>query len=755
MLRTLAETGNGWMCYKDTCNRRGNQVNDAAGTIIHLSNLCVAPETMILTDRGHLRISDLKDQAVNVWNGEQYSEVTVRQTSTDSALISVSLSDSKVLECTPYHKFYVYQEGSYTKYIEKRASELKSGDRLLKSAFPVIEGTEEFPQAYTSGFFTGDGTYASNGAPMVALYGEKKNLVAHLAIKSGSNIEDSVGRLSYRLLDDVAAKYSVPAAQHTIASRLAWLAGLIDADGTASYNGKTVSIQIGSVELEFLRQTQLMLQTLGVDAKVTKMRDHSTVCVRAGQATYDTLPMYRLLIGNTDLNRLLDLGMDLKRVAIIRNEPNRDARQMVRVVSVEDRSRRDATYCFTEPKRHMGVFNGILTGNCTEILEVTSSGRNAKLTRDEMMSTTAAGMIHDNVRITGFDHKTDTFDAIRGAETAVCNLGSINIGRGYIRNGKLDKAKLHRNVDIAVKYLDRVIDRNFYPIPEAEASNNRWRPVGLGLMGLADFFMQLRLPFDSDEAIRLSGEIQEEIYFQALKTSNELAKQFGPHRDFALTRAAKGDLQFDLAGVTPSDPERWEELRQSIIQHGLRNSLLIAIAPTATISHICGVEECVEPIKSNLLKRETLSGEFISINKHLVADLKKLGRWNSETINRLKLDEGSIANVKDLPDEIYALYKTVWEMSQKKIIEHGVARGAYIDQSQSMNIFLDLNKYADDKRIGVLSSLYMFAWEKGVKTTYYFRSRAATRIQKVTVDRPTVAAAPMAPETTEVCESCT
>jgi len=397
-----------------------------------------------------------------------------------------------------------------------------------------------------------------------------------------------------------------------------------------------------------------------------------------------------------------------------------------------------------------------LSNLCTEILEVTSAGRRDSISRERMASTTADQMVRDSVRITGFNAQTDSFDAITGAEVAVCNLGSINIGRGYIKNGKLDKAKLRKNVAIAVKYLDRVIDRNFYPITEAHSSNMRWRPIGLGLMGLADFFMQMRLPFDSDEAIRLSGEIQEEIYYQAVKTSAELAQKYGAHPDFHLTRAAKGELQFDLAGVTPKDNARWEALREEV-KKGMRNSLMIAIAPTATISHICGVEECIEPIKSNLLKRETLSGEFIAINRHLVDDLKALNLWNEDTRRILTRDEGSIANLP-ISDEMKSLYKTVWEMSMKPVIAHASTRGAFIDQSQSVNFFIDLNKYPEARRIGVLSSLYMSAWESGMKTTYYFRSRAASRIEKTTIapmGSAAIAAAAMAPEATEVCESCT
>ncbi len=396
-----------------------------------------------------------------------------------------------------------------------------------------------------------------------------------------------------------------------------------------------------------------------------------------------------------------------------------------------------------------------LSNLCTEIIEPTSGGKYATFTLEQFQALKPTDFVDQSINVVNFNPDTQMFEAVIGGETAVCNLGSVNLSRGYVKNGKLDVAKLHKNVAIAMKYLDRVIDRNFYPIPEAKASNNRLRPVGLGLMGLQDLFFQLRLPFESDEAIKLSAQVQEEIYFQALTTSMELAKEFGPHRDFEHTHAAKGNLQFDLAGVVPTDVARWDELKAQIKEHGLRNSLVIAIAPTATIASITGAEECIEAQKANLIKRETLSGEFVVINKYLVNDLKKLGRWDSDAINALKTGEGSMQGIKDLPTELYALYKTVWEVSQKKVIEHAAARGVYIDQSQSMNLFLDLNKFSEDKRIGVLSSMYMLAWEKGLKTSYYLRGRSATKINKVTVDNAGAGAvAPMAPEDSEICESC-
>jgi ribonucleoside-diphosphate reductase alpha chain len=394
-----------------------------------------------------------------------------------------------------------------------------------------------------------------------------------------------------------------------------------------------------------------------------------------------------------------------------------------------------------------------LSNLCTEILEPTASGKYVTLSREELLALTPEEVVRRNLNVIGLNQETYDVDAIEGGEVAVCNLGSINIGRGYLKNGKLDIAKLHKNVATAVKYLDRVPDRNFYPIHEAKASNMRLRPIGLGLMGLQDLFFQLRLPIESDDAVALSAQVQEEIYYQALKTSMELAKVHGPHRDFEHTHAAKGILQFDMWGVTPSDTARWDALKADIVKFGLRNSLMIAIAPTVTIAAITGAEECIETQKSNLLKRETLSGEFISVNKYLVEDLIKLGRWNTETINQLKKSEGSLTSVPGLPVEMYALYKTVWEVSQKKVVEHAAARGAFIDQSQSLNLFLDLNKFAEDKRIAVLSSMYMYAWKKGLKTTYYLRSRSKTKIAQVTGDNQAVATT--APEEPEICESCT
>jgi ribonucleoside-diphosphate reductase alpha chain len=321
---------------------------------------------------------------------------------------------------------------------------------------------------------------------------------------------------------------------------------------------------------------------------------------------------------------------------------------------------------------------------------------------------------------------TEITEVTSSAETAVCNLGSINLAR-HVTDGAFDFDKLAATVRHAVPMLDRVIDINYYPVPQAAEANSRWRPVGLGVMGLQDVFFQLRMVFDSPEARALSAKIQEEIYFHALTVSCELAEQHGPHTAFQESRAAKAEFQFDLWGVKPEDSERWELLRERIKKSGLRNSLMIAIAPTATIASIVGCYECIEPQISNLFKRETLSGEFMQINRYLVQELKQLGLWSEEMRTRIKLAEGSIQGIEEIPGDVRLIYRTVWELPMRSLIDMAADRGAFIDQSQSLNLF------AESPNIGRLSSMYMYAWKRGIKTTYYLRSRPATKIAKTTV----------------------
>jgi ribonucleoside-diphosphate reductase alpha chain len=370
---------------------------------------------------------------------------------------------------------------------------------------------------------------------------------------------------------------------------------------------------------------------------------------------------------------------------------------------------------------------------------------------------------------------TEIIEVTSDNETAVCNLGSINVAR-YVKwnaafqaaDGRQDAGvpefdyeKLHRNVRLAVRQLDKVIDLNYYAIESTTASSNLWRNIGLGVMGLQDVFFQLRLPFDSDEARKISARIQEEIYFAALDASSDLAVERGPHPAFLGTRAAQGDLQFDLWGYTPDNMDRWNNLREKIRTTGLRNSLMIAIAPTATIASIAGCYECIEPQVSNLFKRETLSGDFVQINKYLVKELKAINLWTDEIRNKIKLAEGSVQDIEEFNDELKAIYRTAWEIPMRSLIDMAADRGAFIDQSQSLNLFME------SPNIGKLSSMYMYAWQKGLKTTYYLRSRPATRIAQVAaadniasvIEVPTKAytdeeALVCSLENPEACEAC-
>lgn len=350
---------------------------------------------------------------------------------------------------------------------------------------------------------------------------------------------------------------------------------------------------------------------------------------------------------------------------------------------------------------------------------------------------------------------TEVIEVTNSDETAVCNLGSINLAH-HINHatGEFEFSALSKTVRTAVRQLNRVIDRTFYSIPTAKASNSKWRPVGLGLMGLQDVFFIKGIPFDSVEARALSKKISEEIYYHALLASSELAEESGPHPAFADTRTANGELQFDAWGVVPSDTVRWDALRERIKKVGLRNSLIVAIAPTATIASIAGCYECIEPQVSNLFKRETMSGEFIQINKYLVETLKSRGLWTPEVRDEIKSHEGSVQSVESLPDDLKLVYRTVWETPMRSLIDMAADRGAFICQSQSLNLFME------NPTIGALSSMYNYANKKKLKTTYYLRSRPATKINKTTVSTPkktytdqeSVACSLESPESCEACQ---
>lgn len=318
-------------------------------------------------------------------------------------------------------------------------------------------------------------------------------------------------------------------------------------------------------------------------------------------------------------------------------------------------------------------------------------------------------------------------------EIAVCNLASLALPKYVTDEGTFDHDKLFEVTYQATLNLNKIIDENYYPVEEARNSNMRHRPIGLGVQGLADAFIMMGFPFESEEARALNREIFETIYYAAMTASKDLAKVEGPYATFAGSPTSKGIFQFDMWGVTPTNRWEWDILKEEVVKHGVRNSLLLAPMPTASTAQILGNNECFEPYTSNIYTRRVLSGEFIIVNKHLLKDLVKEGLWNKDMRQKIMASNGSIQNINEIPQRLKDLYKTAWEISQKAIIDQAADRGAYICQSQSLNIFME------NANFGKLTSMHFYGWEKGLKTgMYYLRTKAATDAIKFTIDKNVV-----------------
>jgi ribonucleotide reductase alpha subunit len=516
ILDSQIETGTPYLLYKDAANKKSNQKN--LGTI-KSSNLCVAPETYILTDNGQIQIKDLEGQEVNVWNGDKWSQTKVIKTGENQPVLGIDIMVGNIqddgtykfklkhIECTPYHKFIMESDELIQDAPRKEAKYLKRGDCLAT-----------------------------------------------------------------------------------------W----------TDHNGE--------------------------------------ICESVVWGVYN-------------YNKLSD------------------------------------TYCFNEPENHAGVFNGILTGNCTEIIEYSAPD-----------------------------------------ESAVCNLASIALPMYVDAKKKIfDFEKLKEVVKVAIRNLNRVIDINYYPTPETRNSNMRHRPVGLGVQGLADVFALMRMPWETEKAAELNQRIFEHIYYAAVESSSEIAEKEGPYSTYDGSPMSHGQFQYDLWNVQPITEKDgtldWKDLKEKVAKHGVRNSLLMAPMPTASTSQILGFNECIESFTSNIYTRRTLAGEFIIVNKYLMRDLEKLDLWNENMKQQIIARNGSIQGIDEIPESIQKLYKTSWEIKQKILIDMAVARGAFICQSQSLNLFVPDPNYAK------LTSMHFYGWKQGLKTgIYYLRTRAPVMAQKFTVD---------------------
>lgn len=720
IVTSVTESGTPYLLNKDQANRMSNQRNLG---VIQSSNLCVAPETPMLTSKGYIPIADLKDQQVDVWNGEEWSSTTVRQTGENQKLIKVVLSNGTELACTPYHKFCV-ETGTYpTKkscQMKVEAQCLTVGQKLIKHDLPdAIENptATDFPYAYTHGFFCGDGTvgYTQQGLaqPRITLYGEKKDLVEHIDYKSSSLKETANGTINLHLHNDIPVKFSVPNASYSVQSRLEWFAGFADADGCVSSsntNGKVnETLQIVSVHKDFLHCVMLMLQEMGISSKVCdgkKPRKELLPGGHGGKRIYDCKQTWRLLVSAKNVQKLLQLKWSPQRLVFPLREYSQDVSRYVTVKAVIDEGRVDDTFCFTEPKRNMGMFNGVLSMNCAEIIEYSSD-----------------------------------------KESAVCNLASINLSSFVNEDKSIDYDGLANTASLAVRNLNTVIDKSYYPTEETKRSNQRHRPLGLGVSGLADVFFKVGVPFDSEQARDINRNMFEAMYYGSVRESAALSAKDGPYPSYASSPASLGLLQFDMWRSPELNPgvteelrkeldstlgweDRWTELKHMVKNCGLRNSLLTAIMPTASSASIIGSNECVEPITSNIYSRAVLSGEFTIVNKYLVAELDKLGLWNQKMSQKIIANDGSVQGIEGIPPGLQETFKTVWEISQKAVIDMSFHRSQFVDQSQSLNLFMrgvTKRKY---------TSMMFYAWARRLKTMqYYLRSQSATQAVKFTVKK--------------------
>lgn len=493
VLESRQQKGMPYLFFTDNVNKNKPQVyKDNKMQITH-SNLCVAPYTKILTSKGYQVIGELENQEVEVWNGEEWSKVTVKKTGSDQELVRVKLSSGQEIDCTPYHKFYVQVgiPGRGGKIVEKRAQELEEGDKLIKFDLPVIEGEETLEHAYDNGFFSGDGC-EDKGRSKIYLYNKKRDLQKFFSSVDIWASQPNLNR-DYGYGKDLKVKYFVPGANYTIESRLEWLAGLLDADGTSLKSKEgSCSLQIASVNQKFMRDLQLMLQTLGCHSKLALNREAGRFMLPKNDGTgelkeYDCKPVWRMVISCGALTKLTNMGLKCNRVKWnILKEPNRGA---LRFTQVENKPEKveglHDTYCFTEPKRHMGMFNGALIGQCSEI-----------------------GL---------FDGPDESF---------VCCLSSLNLEL-------YDEWKNTDTVKLAIYFLDAVMSEfieNSAGIPGLEAVNKfarRHRALGLGVMGYASYLQKNNIPFESMEAKTFNAKVFKEIESKARKASKELAKVYG------------------------------------------------------------------------------------------------------------------------------------------------------------------------------------------------------------------------------------
>lgn len=639
MMRTHFDSGLPYIAFIDEINRENpnNHIGD-----IPCVNLCVAPETLILTDKGHIPIEDVAGEKVNVWNGEEWSEVDVVKTGENQKLLKVTTNFGQELECTEYHKFYVMQ--GYRQIVEKRAYQLENGDKLIKMELPVIQGERNWDHAYVNGFLTGDGTFdKARNYNRIYLYHEKRKLRKHMetcGLTSWHVDENNNRECTNTSYENIfKPKFFVPDTTYTVESRLEWLAGYLDADGTIARNGDNESLQAASTDLMFLKNVQNMLQTLGVQSKVSATREQGSYDLPANDGTDALKPFncsktWRLLISSNGLYNLSRLGFKTRRLEWAQRKPQRNCERFVTITNVEDTGRIDDTYCFTEPKRHMGIFNGILTGQCTESFSTVVPDKYA--------------------------HS--------------CNLASIVVGRCK------DLEEVKYLSGLLTRALDNGIELSRSPVKEAHDHSQDFRTIGIGIQGLHDWLAKEHLSYKDHVPL---SHLAEAIQYGAVKESIKLAEERGAYTYFQGSKWANGKM-FKKFKSNPNAQQDWDSLEDDLSRYGIRNSQLTSPAPNTTTSIFMDAGAGVMPVYMDFYQKDNGNGTFpfasMFLKENPLSYAKNASKW--EHIHLVKsvsaVQQWTCAGVSaeffldhNKPDfnakELYDLIHNAWEHKMKAI----------------------------------------------------------------------------------------
>ena len=651
VLDSREKRGLPYLFFTDNVNKNKPEVYKIKQRHIEASNLCVAPYTKILTDEGYQEIGELENQFVKVWNGEEWSEVQVRKTGVDQKLVKVTTNSGYELDCTPYHKFYVQKGFSSSKILEVRAKDLKPNDKLIKFDLPIIQGELELSNAYQNGFYSGDGCLTHQGQ-RVYLYGDKKKLINNFSVISNWVNQPEQDRM-YGHTDKLKDKFFIPNSNYTIQSRLDWLAGYLDADGTVTNNNGSQSLQIACVEKEFLKEIQLMLQTLGCDSKINLLRVEGDYLLPKNDGsgeleTYHCKEINRLLINGNSLYKLSQLGLKCDRLKWEVRKPNRECSQFIKVKSVEVLEDKFDTFCFTEPKRHMGMFNGILTGQCTEIM---------------------------------LPYADD--------ESFVCCLSSMNL-ENY------DDWKDTDAVEAIVYLLDAVISEyiekasQFDDLYKTVNFSHRHRAIGIGALGWHSYLQKKSIPFDDIQSVFLTGDIFKDIQAQATKVSQDMVQVYGYDRPEIFDGT---DIYMRHATLTAIAPTK--------------SSSFILGQTSAGI----------EPFESNYFVKDLAKGKTTYKNPYLTKVLEKYEKDTPETWNSILVNFGSVQHLDFLTQHERDVFKTFSEISQMTIIQQAHVRQNHLCQGQSINLKIlpstpvkEINNlYLTAHELGIKSLYYQYS----------------------------------------------